>query len=87
MNFSDGLALEEDQAAALKSPRILCTLEKVCDWGSDSRLCCLSCPRLKACRYVCRDAEEWLITGQRCPDSRVEAGEVELRADEVDEGG
>jgi len=52
--------------------RVLCTLEKICDWGGDSRLCCLSCPRLNSCRFICPDAEDWITKGEKCPDAKVE---------------
>jgi len=50
---------------------IHCNLNKACDWGGDEAICCVSCPKIGECRVNCREADNWLIQGRRCPDADV----------------
>jgi hypothetical protein len=54
------------EAEEIRVLRILCTLEKVCHWGGDSRDCCLSCHQLKSCNFICDQAEREIINGEKC---------------------
>jgi len=68
-------ALERHVKLTWTPPRITvrCTLEKyICDWGGDSTICCISCPRFRNCSHACRYAEDWAIRLVPCPFHEVE---------------
>ena len=65
----------EVQELDSQSQPITCSLEKICDWGGNSRICCLSCPKLDECTRVCDEAQNVLIKGVDCPHRGIEVTE------------
>jgi len=57
------------ETSVLKEKKFRCNLDLQCNWGGDSSLCCISCPKFENCEYACPYAKQWFEKGIRCPDA------------------
>jgi hypothetical protein len=54
---------------SVKTKRVECLLKLQCDWGGDSDLCCLVCPKMEDCKFACPYAIRWYEKGEICNES------------------